>query len=185
MKEIWKDIPWYEWYYCVSNLWKIKSLTRKILTRYWIKNIKWKILSNRFDWKYYIVMLCKNWINYNKKVHRLVLQSFKKWYESMQVNHIDWNKLNNRLDNLEWCTSKENIRHAIDTWLKKFNKFWNHHKSKQIIQYDLNMNIINEYNSISEATISWNFIQSWISKCCLWNIKTHKWFIWKFKNNLD
>ena len=55
---------------------------------------------------------------YTKSIHRLVAEAFLGKRENMQVNHIDGNKLNNKIDNLEWVTCSENIQHAYDTGLK-------------------------------------------------------------------
>ena len=72
-------------------------------------------------------------------VHRLVLMTFKpvEGMENLQVNHIDGNKKNNRLENLEWCTQKENIEHAIVHGLFKncigYGDNSHHHKITQEI----------------------------------------------------
>lgn len=63
-------------------------------------------------------------VNNTKKtfrLHRLVLMAFKpvENMESLEVNHIDGDKTNNKLENLEWCTASENQRHAFDTGLQK------------------------------------------------------------------
>jgi queuine/archaeosine tRNA-ribosyltransferase len=63
---------------------------------------------------YQYVTLCKSGTRKNHFIHRLVAQTFKVNPENkQQVNHIDGNKTNNRLDNLEWVTPSENIKHAI------------------------------------------------------------------------
>ena len=58
------------------------------------------------------------WNKWKRKkfvIHRLVAQFFLKTI----INHKDWNKTNNHVDNLEWCTQSNNIQHAFNKWLKK------------------------------------------------------------------
>ena len=67
---------------------------------------------------YVCVILRKNGIRYSKKVHRLVAETFLPNPENKrEVNHIDGNKSNNELSNLEWVTSSENTRHAVNVGL--------------------------------------------------------------------
>lgn len=56
----------------------------------------------------------------NKFIHRLIMEAFswKDGCEELQVNHKDGNKLNNDINNLEWCTASQNVKHAFDTGLK-------------------------------------------------------------------
>ena len=62
---------------------------------------------------YLVVKLCKNNIRSNKKIHRLVAQAFIPNPENKpQVNHIDEDKTNNMVSNLEWMTAKENTNHG-------------------------------------------------------------------------
>jgi hypothetical protein len=78
-------------------------------------------------------------------LHRLVAFAFLENLENKQiVNHIDGNKTNNSVSNLEWCTIVENNQHAIDTGLKKFYK-------RKIGQYTIDGELVKEFNSIVEA----------------------------------
>ena len=105
MKEIWKDIKDYEGLYQVSNLGRVKRIT----TGRVLKPLK------HAD-GYLMVKLSKNSIVYTKTVHRLVAEAFIPNPEhKSEINHIDENKTNNSLDNLEWMTRKENINHGTRT----------------------------------------------------------------------
>lgn len=105
MQEIWKDIAGYEGSYQVSNLGRIKSLVRKNVT-------KEKILNGGNNGDGYIKVSLNNKLHY---VHRLVADAFIPKIEGRNfVNHKDENKSNNNVNNLEWCTNKENINHSVD-----------------------------------------------------------------------
>ena len=122
MEEQWKPIIGYEGFYEISNYGKIRSLTRqngnggrtirevpkilklsKTTTGYWKINIKLKRKRNSY------------------KVHRLVLFTFigNPPLGKEIANHKDGNRLNNYVDNLEWCSQRENVLHAIKTGLKR------------------------------------------------------------------
>jgi hypothetical protein len=199
--EIFKDIPWYEWLYQASNMGNIKSLPRKVnRNKCWIIIVGWKILKSDMGttW-YYTICLC--WKNKKKKtllIHRLVAQAFIQNPENKpQVNHIDWNKLNNNLDNLEWCTKSENAIHSLRIlWYRNnfhlknprsmLRKHWkNHHTSKPINQYDLMWNFIKIWDNATEVRKYLNIRNQDISGCCnnKPHCKTAGWFIWKFNLN--
>lgn len=171
--EIWKDIPWYEWQYQVSNLWNVKSLDRYNLKRF-IKWIDKKQLKDRY---WYMVVSLNHRI---KLVHRLVAITFIPNQNNLpQVNHIDWNKLNNNISNLEWCTCKDNIKHAISLWL--FNK-WNNQQKKQVVCFNIKWNQVWIFNSILEASI-FTWVDKWsVSSICRWRWKQSWWYSFKLLN---
>ena len=116
-EEIWKDIEGYEGLYQVSNLGRVKRM------RFINKNTnieKERIKSQKIRKDGYLeVALYKNGKGKYIQVHRLVAKSFIPNPKKLpQVNHIDGNKENNCVDNLEWVTNKENVTHAIKTGLQ-------------------------------------------------------------------
>ena len=98
---------------------------------------------------YYLVTLSNQGKKSNKHIHRLLATHFiPNPLNKKQVNHIDGNKQNNDLNNLEWVTPQENARHAVDTGL------CDDRRQKQevaILQYDLKGNFVAEHVSIHEA----------------------------------
>ena len=115
MDEIWKDIIGYEGLYQVSNFGRVKSLSRTVnaYPRGHKANrvIRDRILkSNHIKNRYDIVALRKNNKTKTFAVHNLVANHFLPNPNNLpEINHIDENKQNNRVDNLEWCTHKHNM----------------------------------------------------------------------------
>jgi hypothetical protein len=115
--EIWKDIKGYEGLYQVSNNARVKSVARFNGKMTVYEKIKKQSTGSS---GYLFVMLYKENIGKNNSVHRLVAEAFIPNPDNKpQVNHIDGNKKNNQICNLEWCTRKENTQHAIRTGLNK------------------------------------------------------------------
>jgi hypothetical protein len=120
MKEVWKDISGYEGLYQASNLGRIKRLKNNLI----FKNVK-----NHHG--YYHVTLTKNKKQQTKDVHRMIAITFlPKNNNKNYINHKDCNKLNNKIENLEWCTSSENIQHALKNNLIKYRKGEGCHQHK-------------------------------------------------------
>lgn len=124
-EEIWKDIEGYEGLYQVSNLGRVKRM------RFINKNTnieKERIKSQKIRKDGYLeVALYKNGKGKYIQVHRLVAKSFIPNPKKLpQVNHRNGIKTDNRVENLEWVTPKENIVHAISTGLRKQFKTSNH-----------------------------------------------------------
>lgn len=120
MLEIWKDIEGFEGHYQVSNFGRIKSLSRKSGNT--IK--KERILKPRdHTHGYSEVSLGKDMKFKNKFVHRLVAIAFIPNPDNKpQVNHINENKQDNRVENLEWVTAKYNINYKNLTYKKWENR---------------------------------------------------------------
>lgn len=116
MKEIWKDIKGYEGLYKISNLGKIKSLSRP---RNKYQFIEEHILKTRLTHRgYELVSLSKDGKLKSFYVHRLVAQTFIENPEKKScVNHINGIKIDNQVNNLEWCSYSENMNHAYGTGL--------------------------------------------------------------------
>lgn len=143
-KEVWKDIPGYESCYQASNLGRIKSCNR--LVKY--KNgktqpIKEKILKQNISTSGYLqVSLCKNNIREKVMVHRVIAITFIENKENKPtVNHINEIKTDNRVENLEWATYKEqincgNVKMKIGVSNKNNNnRGKNHYKYKEMEYY--------------------------------------------------
>lgn len=132
--EIWKDVLDYP-NYKISNIGRIiNHKTKRLL----------KLTVNKHG--YYEVNLWKDNHGKTSQIHRLVFEAFKgsKIDSNKVINHIDGNKLNNNLENLEEISRTENNLHAF--YVIKTNK-----TTRQIAQYDKNDNFIQKFESLAEA----------------------------------
>ena len=173
MKEIWKEIKGYEGLYQVSNLGRVKSLKRYVNHSSNSKRIvNEKLLKPVVDnTKYYVVSLWKKNKHLRPHIHRLVAEAFiPNPQNKPHINHIDGNKLNNCINNLEWCTPRENVVHAYKTGLNQ-----NH---RTINQYDLNGNFIKTWSSIKDAQSFYK--TSHIGECCRGTRNQTKTYIWRY-----
>lgn len=132
-EKIWKDVVGYEGYYQVSDCGLIKSLERMV--KYKENHLglrKERILkSNITKGGYVHVTICIDKMNKTVKTHRLVALAFIPNPEGKpSVNHINGIKHDNRVENLEWCTAKENTQHAYRTKLNSGVKGEKSHLSK-------------------------------------------------------
>lgn len=132
-KEIWRSVLGYEGLYEVSNFGRIKSLDRYIPQRNNSRALrKGKILSQSvIKGGYLRVPLAKNKIHEMCLVHRIVAKAFIPNPQNFkEVNHIDGNKQNNCVNNLEWCSRSENVKHAFDIGLARKRKGELSHRAK-------------------------------------------------------
>lgn len=118
-EEVWRDVVGYEGLYEVSNLGRVRSLDRVVAHHTAGKAVrKGRMRKLAFDGHYLNVSLSKDGKTVVRRVHRVVAQAFIPNPDNLSdVDHIDCDKLNNRVDNLRWCTSAENTRFAWDNGL--------------------------------------------------------------------
>lgn len=145
----------------------------EILSLHWsgtdsIKNITPSITKDG----YYKVSLTHNGKLKTFLVHQLVAQTFISNPKNYKIiNHKDGNKLNNSVENLEWCTQKENVRHAVKHGLCN---------TRKVAQYDLYGNYISDFKSITDASKKTNINKTSIGKVCRLEEKTAGGYIWKY-----
>lgn len=180
MEEVWKDIVGYEGRYQVSNFGNVKSLNYRA-----VKGREHSLSKKHHHTGYDIVMLCNGSVYKNKAVHSLVAEAFIPNPRSLPcVNHIDGNKRNNNVENLEWISHKENTRHAIRTGLFSPRGFLGvtgarHPSSKKVLQYSKDGTFIKEWASARDVARAFGCNSSTIGNVCSGRIKTAKGYIWK------
>lgn len=148
MVEIWKPIENCKNLYFISNLGRVKNQ---------ISGHIYKTNNRKGD--YLSVNLILNEQRKSIRIHRLVAKAFIPNPNNLPcVNHIDGNKQNNCVDNLEWCTHRENIMHSIKMGnnnlggINKYNKNKSFIKYGYIYQYDLENNLLNKFYSAKIAS---------------------------------
>ena len=161
--EEWKQIEGCE-HYEVSNMGNIKN------------TLSGEILKTPLNtWGYPSVTLCGPWGRKNKAVHRLVAEAFIPNIENLpEVNHKDGNKRNNTVENLEWCTAKENVRHSVDACLRT--------SLKAVDMYSLDGEYIRTFQTIAMAAKETGIVPGHISGCCKgrYGYKTAGGYVWKY-----
>ena len=187
MQEIWKDIKNYEGAYQVSNLGRIRSLTRKVKTFNGFRTAKGQLLKPlKTNRNYFRVNLKQSQEDKYISIHRLVAETFIPNPNNYStVNHIDGDTFNNRVDNLEWCTQSHNIKYAYKYGNAKptkgcFQKGCVPHNRKKINQYSKNKEFICSYISIKEASDFTHIKRSSINNCLTKRCKTAGGFIWEY-----
>ena len=154
MEEIWRPIPGFE-YYSVSNIGRVKNPFGKVLKP--SQNYK----------GYLIVNLSSEYIKHKQMfVHRAVALAFIPNPANLpQVNHINHNKSDNNVENLEWCTNSYNLIYS---------------KGKKVRQYSKSGEFIKEFNCVADASREYNIPTTNISKCCKGKRHSAGKFIWKY-----
>lgn len=161
-KEVWKDIPEYEGLYQVSNLGNVMSLSRDKLSRnrngFFKFTTKEKLLKLFIDDKgYYMVKLYNKSIKKTLKVHKLVAITFLNHKPNgyvLVIDHIDNNKTNNKLENLQIITQRENASKDRKGTSKYTGVSWNkiHNKWESYITINKKRKFLGYYVNELEAS---------------------------------
>ena len=175
MTEVWKPVVGRENAYEVSNLGRLRSIDRIVFG----KHLKGKILQEcRDQHGYSTVILSYCGHRHSTRRHRLVAEAFIPNPERKRdVNHLNGNKSDNRVENLEWTTHRENTDHAWGTGLTP-------HPPKEEcrpIEKILEGKVIDTYLSIKEASEKTGVNSTSICKCCKGKRKSAGGFLWRYK----
>lgn len=167
MKEEWKTIYLKNFNnYIVSNKGNVKNIKTKYILKQSLRN------------GYQSVSLSNKNIKKTFNVHTLVLSSFIGFKKKYIINHIDGNKSNNCLENLEWVTYKQNSKHALKQ--KLLIPF-----TRKVNQYDKNGNLLNTFDSIKIASIKTGANDRHISSVCRGKRKTTGGYVWKYTDKCN
>lgn len=196
--EVWKKIKGFEKLYEVSNLGRVRRLDTIVVDKNNMKkHIKGKILnSQQYSNGYLFYCLSKNGLRKGFLAHRLVALAFIKNPENKkEVNHINEDKTDNRVKNLQWMTHKENINHgtAIERRVKNSNfkgknnpmygrKGSLNSRSKPVQQFTLNNVLVKEYSSLACVGRETGFNKCAIRANINGRTSQSAGYKWKYKN---
>ena len=173
VEEIWKDIPGYNGRYQASNLGRVRSTDKIVLKRNGASEIyKGKVLRLfEATGGYMYVTIAKEPNKFHaRRLHRVIAETFIPNPQNLpQINHINEDKKDNRVENLEWCTGKYNANygHRIEKFALSMKN--NSTLSKEVNQYDLNGSYLNTFSSAAEAARTLNLGNTAairIGQCC-------------------
>lgn len=178
MTEIWKDVVGYEGLYQVSDLGNVRSLYR-----YGVYSPKEKATQTN-NYGYKTVMLSKDGVSKRVTVHRLVAIAFlPNPRNAPQINHIDENKANNCVSNLEWCDAKHNCSSYARNHPHKSRR--GKRKGKPVIQLSKAGEYIRTWDNARQVFVETGMSDWSISQCCRGIWKTAYGYKWQYANYIQ
>lgn len=173
LREEWRDIPETGGLYQVSSFGRVKS------------NVKPRILKYSSKTKYPSVSLIYGGKRHQMNIHRLVAEAFLPIEKGKSyVNHIDGDKHNNRLSNLEWVTNSENLMHGYRVLGRtpRDMSIGSHPQARPVLQLTLDGSLVKRWDSAARAHRDEGFLPTSISACAKGRIQHHKGFVWKYED---
>ena len=186
MKEEWRDIAGYNGIYKISNMGRIISYKTN-------KPVELIPYTNKRSNGYLVIGLSDGKKRTRYTVHRLVANHFIENPENKtQVNHKDGNKLNNCINNLEWVTPSENVKHSINMGLRTFErectgkfcdfaKEYNENRKKSIVSINIKTGEEKQFESINEAARTLQCNKGGISHVLNGHYGKHKGYLFVYK----
>lgn len=186
INEIWRPIIGYESMYQVNNIGRVRS----VKTTYKKKR---PYLSHHIDkYGYPYVILTSHSKSRCFRIHRLIAQAFIPNPENKpEIDHIDGNKMNFNIDNLRWCTRKENMNNVITKKRISISKMGKRpsiytisklkeSSSKPLVVLSKEGNEIERFESAVKASEIYGICQNWIRRVCRGELKSAKGLIFKY-----
>ena len=173
MMEEWKSIDGFEGFYEVSNFGNVRSLNYH----------NWGIVKNLTPtidrYGYERVCLCKNGKQFNRLVHRMVATAFIGNPDNLpQINHLNEIKTDNRAENLEWCSAKDNVNHG--TRNERMSKSKRNTNCRAIVQSDLQGKEIRKWVSFMEVNRVLGYDVGFLARCCKGRCETAYGYKWRY-----
>lgn len=181
--EIWKDVVGYEGLYQVSNVGAIRSLDRKKTRNKGKQKVSWKMKTPILRRKdgYLQINLWKDGEVKTEKVHRIVARAFLGCgEEGQQINHKDWDRTNNRAENLEWCDAKYNAQHKSPEAMSKAGGWCGKDRRRPIRQKTICGEFVAVYESAADARRVTGFDSSHIIAVARGKKKSYKGYVWEY-----
>lgn len=176
MNEVWKPVNGYEGLYEISSLGRVKSLPRTVDNGFNVRHTKEKILrKSYFANGYEKALLTMNGKSKCFRVHRLVAIAFIDNPNGFkEVNHINEDKTDNRVENLEWCDRLYNCNYGTR------NEKVGLYQKKAVVQLSLSGDIIREFPSATDAEKHLGKRGNHIASCCTGNRGSAYGYKWRY-----
>lgn len=184
MEEKWRAVIGYEGLYEVSNLGNIRSVDK--VSRMpcngerATKVVKGKLLKPYESGNgYFKIALVKDGKSRKHFVHRIVADAFLQNPGNCSVvNHIDFNRRNNKVDNLEWCSQRENLLHGTLRLVEGLD-----YKDLRIGRFDKDGNLVDVWSSLSKIEETLGICKTDVLACCRGRLKSSYGYIWRYVNS--